>query len=91
MAADAIAQAVGAGLNLLDSTVGSNARARQAEKQGFQDTQSRLLQIRQQREDQKQRQMEQRARTNRLLILVGGVVLSVLIIVLIVYSLNKKS
>ncbi|MCU0436712.1 MAG: hypothetical protein MUC49_02285 [Raineya sp.] len=89
MLASAIASAVGGGLNLLDSTIGNKQRAKLAEKQGFQDTNSRLLQIRQQREQQRLEQIQNNARTTRTLLIVGGVVL-IGIIMTLVFIYNKK-
>jgi len=88
MAVEAIAGAVGQ----LSGMVGQFAQARNtkmqgrlADKSGFQDTQSRLLQLRQQREQQKQILIEQQARTRRITILVLSIVLGLIILSAIIF------
>jgi hypothetical protein len=88
MAVEAIAGAAGQ----LFGMAGQFAQARNtkmqgrlADKSGFQDTQSRLLQLRQQREQQKQILVEQQARTRRITILVVSIVLGLIIISAIIF------
>jgi hypothetical protein len=88
MTVEAIAAAVGQGFGM----AGKFAEARNtkmqgtlADKQGFQDTQSRLLQLRQQREQQKQILVEQQARTRRITIIVLSIVLGLIILSAIIF------
>jgi len=93
MAVEAIATAVGQGFGM----AGKFAEARNtkmqgilADKQGFQDTQSRLLQLRQQRESQKQQALQERAKTQRTAIVVVLVFLGVLILAGIGFYIFKN-
>lgn len=90
---EAIAGAVGQ----LSATVGQFAQARNtkmqgtlADKQGFQDTQSRLLQLRQQREAQKQQLIQEQQKTRRTTIIVLSVVLGLVFISLFIFLTLKN-
>lgn len=90
---EAIAGAVGQ----LSGTVGQFAQARNtkmqgtlADKQGFQDTQSRLLQLRQQREAQKQQLIQEQQKTRRTTIIVLSVVLGLVFISLFIFLTLKN-
>jgi hypothetical protein len=94
MAAEAIAAAAGQ----LFNTVGQFAQARNtrlqgtlADKQGFQDTQSRLLQLRQQREAQRQQQIQEQAQTQRTMIITISAVLAVIVLATVIYFATKKN
>ncbi len=89
---EAIAGALGQGFGM----AGQFAQARNtkmqgtlADKQGFQDTQSRLLQLRQQREAQIQQQIQEQGRTRRTAIIVIAVVVAVLLLSVIIYFALK--
>ncbi len=95
MAVEVIAGAIGQ----IAGMAGQFAQARNtkmqgslADKQGFQETQSRLLQLRQQREAQRQQEIEQRAKTRRTAIIAISVFLAVAVLSLVFYFTikNKK-
>jgi len=91
MAAGAIAAALGQGFSALDSIVGSKAKGKLAEKQGFQNTTTQLLTLRQQREQQKQTQIQEQNRSKRTItiaLVAGGVLLVIGIVAVIIK--NKK-
>lgn len=93
MAAQAIAGAIGQ----IAGVAGKFAEAKNtrlqgtlADKQGFQDTQSRLLQLRQQREAQRQQLIQEQQRTRRTTIIVISVVLGLLLISTIIFFALKS-
>jgi uncharacterized protein YhaN len=92
MAAEAIAAALGQGFSALDSIVGSKAKGKLAEKQGFQNTTGQLLTLRQQREQQNQLRIQEQAKSQRTItiaLVAGGVLLVIGIIVAVIIK-NKK-
>ena len=92
-------EAIAASVGQIAGAAGQFAQARNtklqgqlADKSGFQDTQSRLLQLRQQREAQRQQQIQEQQRTRRTAILVVSIMLGLVLLATIIFFAikNKK-
>lgn len=88
-----VAEAIGAGFQAIGNVANVlNSRNQQkiVEKQGFQDTSSRLIQLRQQREALKEAETRERAKNQRVLIISIVAFVSIIVIALVLYFINKK-
>lgn len=88
-----VGEAIGAGFQAIGnvaSAINSRNQQKIVEKQGFQDTSSRLIQLRQQREVIKEAETRERAKNQRVLIISIVAFVSIIVIALVLYFINKK-
>jgi hypothetical protein len=84
MPAGAVLGLVQSGLGVLDSTLGSKAKGKLAEKQGFQDTTNQLIMLRQQQVASQstiaQQRIKSKADSQKYWIIGGGITIAIIII-----------
>ncbi len=95
-AVEAIAGAVQS-LGIGQMGIGSKAKGRLAEKQGFQDTTSALLKLRQDKQsqviqlgEQNIKAKEVEAQNKKIYTIVGGCVLAVLFLTVMIFAIKRK-